>query len=340
MERKTVTMAEIGSRLGVSSATVAKALHGKGRISAEMVEKIKAVAKELKYVPNTAARALRTNVKDAVGVLITLDIVNPWYSQLVSSLEEELSARGLSMLLGLAKGDLRKAKNAMPNFLGGRIKGLLAGPLFSRADLAFVEEAIDFGLPVVAFNSLEELPLNVVDINQAAGAKLAVEHLVELGHRRIVYLGSPSSVEAQVPSSRYAGFTSAMKASGLEPLYVSAEGPVSRRAGYQLAEFYLDHQGADRATAFFCHNDDLALGAMLAFQQRGLRVPEDLSVIGFDDIEESTCSHPSLTTVGGVMNELAHDLVDLLEQVADSDEVIRKQLIEPKLIVRESTGRA
>lgn len=338
--KKSATIAGMAAQLGVSTATVAKALNGQGRISPAMVEKVRNLARELKYVPNTAARALRTNVKDAVGVLITSDLVNPWYSQLVSLLESELAARGLSMLLALGKDDSAKAQQALGNFLGGRVRGVLAGPIVHRDALKMLQPALDINLPVVAFNSLDELPIDSVAIDQAAGARLAVEHLTGLGHRHILYLGCPNNSGTTGPGTRHAGYTDAMQRLKLHPEYLHPSATISRRDGYELTcKLLASRRREELPSAMFCHNDDMALGAMLALQQHGLRIPEDISLIGFDDIAESSYSFPTLTTIGGVMHELAAALVDTLQNSASTNEIQMRRLIPPKLISRASTCR-
>lgn len=334
-ERKNVTIAEMAKRLGVSGATVAKALNGKGRISPGMVEKIRGLARELRYTPNIAARALRTNLKDVAGVLITSDIVNPWYSQLVSQLELELSGRGLTMLLALGKGDPEKAGYALENFFGGRVCGILAGPVQYCGDSGFLREAVDRQCPLVVFSNLEELPVNSVAIDQEAGAGMAVDYLVKRGHRRIMYLGGLHQNRRQAAGTRFSGYKLAMQAHGLKPEFRIEPVCNSRHDGFMLMNGLL-RSGGELPDALFCHNDDVALGAMLALQQAGLRIPDDISLIGFDDIAESSFSVPGLTTIGGVMHELAAELVDMLQHaVADPASVSRK-LIVPKLIVRST----
>ena len=335
--RKNVTIAEMASHLGVSTATIAKALNGQGRISPAMVEKVRNLARELHYVPNSAARALRTNVKDAVGVLITSDIINPWYSQLVSLLEAELSKRKLTMLLALGKEDTEKIWHVQENFFGNRVAGIIAGPFSYANGLNHLQPAISRNIPLVVFNNLENQPLNFVAIDQEKGAELAIEHLLQLGHQKIVYLGCPHSDEPIIPATRYAGFCNVIRKHGLPVMVIKAQG-VGRQEGFRLMHEILERYPAEkRPTAIFCHNDDIALGALMAIKDANLRVPEDIAVVGFDDIAEASYSLPALTTVGGVMESLATELVKALECVIAGKRV--QKLIKPELIIRASTLR-
>ncbi len=339
IECENITIAEMARRLGVSTATVGKVLNGKGRISPETSERVRNLARELNYTPNLAARSLRTNVKDTVGLLITSDIVNPWYSQLVSLLEEELSRRNWKMLLTLGKNDPEKSEHALENFFGGRVCGILAGPIFLSENQKILHSAIERQIPLVAFNNLQELSINYVAIDQAAGASMAIEYLYSLGHRRIYYMRASHGDEEKNTQTRYSGYLSTMQKYGLEPKCLYATQSTGRQNGYELTNQLLNScRKQDLPTAMFCHNDDTAFGVMLALQQAGLRIPDDISLVGFDDIAESNYSIPGLTTVGGVMNELAVELVSALEKVMEERNQLIQKLITPQLIIRGSAA--
>ncbi len=325
--------------LGVSTATVAKALNGQGRISAAMVERVRSLARKLKYVPNISARSLRTNIKDAVGLLITSDITNPWYSLLTSELAEQFAKRGLTMLLALGKGSEERIKLAQENFFGGRVCGMICGPIINGKHLEQLRPVLDRQIPLVVFSNLERLPVNFVALEQEKGAQLALEHLYALGHRRICYLGSPTCGQRHFPGTRAYGYSSFMENHSLPTDYMTLseqdrknafEAVTSRLANRNLAEF---------PTALFCHNDDIALGALLAIQQAGLKIPQDISVTGFDDIAEASYSLPALTTIGGVMDAMASELVNALDfAVKEQPGKFFQSFITPKLILRATTA--
>jgi LacI family transcriptional regulator len=242
-EKKVVTITTLARKLGVSTATVTKALNGQGRISEATVQRVRELAKELKYVPNLAARSLRTNIKDAVGILITSDIINPWYSQLTSILESELSKRGLTMLLALGKGSPERIEHALDNFFGGRVRGIIAGPISNAAEAEILRSAIDRQIPLIIFSNLEKLPLNFVALDQAAGGRIMLEHLYQLGHRKIAYLGAlpPRENEMLLNRTRSAAYVDFMDKYDLEPQFLSYNGNYgpSRRAAYDLMNHLL-----------------------------------------------------------------------------------------------------
>ena len=334
-----VTLATLAKNLNVTTTTVSKALHGKAGIGSEMVKKVKDLARELNYQPNFAAQSLKRSSSDSIGLLITSDITNPWYAQLVSSIESELSRQGKTMILSLGKDDYEKERKCLEAFRGGRVAGVIAGPIFRQRNLENIWQSLNDGLPMVLFNCMDEMPVDYVAIDQAEGARLAVNHLIDSGHKRIGYLCCSAGDLQEVGRSRREGFEQAlfhhdMPLSGRDII----AGDTSKRGGYEAMKKLLQQDRTNLPTAFFCHNDNVALGAMLAIQQAGLSVPEDISLIGFDDIEESSLVYPALTTVGGIKDKFAKELVStILSFVENKTEHKRiKKNIVPELIIRNT----
>lgn len=337
--KEKVTLATLARELNTTPATVSKVLSGKNDVGPKMAEKVRELARRRNYTPNIAARKLQAGIIDSIGVLITSDITNPWYSQLVSYLEEKLSERGQTMLLSLGKSNETKKHRCLQNFQGGRVGGVIVGPIFRTPEFDSLRDLLDCGLPLVMFNCLNEYPVNYVAIDTKEGAKMAVNHLIDCGHRRIAYLCCAIGDMRDSLGSRRIGFEEALRERNIlyDASCIIQSGEVSKKGGYLAMKKLLQNRDKNFPTAFFCHNDNVALGALLAIQQAGLSVPEDISLIGFDDIEESVMSYPALSTVGGVMHELANNLIDTLFQVikAPSAEPIRRS-IKPQLLLRDS----
>ena len=334
-----ITLATLAKKLNVTTTTVSKALRGKPGIGPEMVKKVQDLARELNYQPNFAAQSLKKNTSDSIGLLITNDITNPWYAQLVSSIESELSKRGKTMILSLGKDDYEKERNCLEAFRGGRVAGVIIGPIFRQRNLENIWQSLNNGLPMVMFNCMDEMPVNYVAINQAEGARLAVNHLIENGHKRIGYLCCSEGDLQEVGKSRREGFEQALFEHDM-PLFGRdiITGAVSKKGGYEAMKKLLEQDREKLPTAFFCHNDNVALGAMLAVQQAGLSVPEDISLIGFDDVEESSLVYPALTTVGGIKDKFAKELVEtILNFVENKTKTNRiKKEVTPELIIRDT----
>jgi DNA-binding LacI/PurR family transcriptional regulator len=335
-----VTLATLAEKLNVTTTTVSKALRGKPGIGAEMVKKVQDLARELNYQPNFAAQSLKKNTIDSIGLLITSDITNPWYAQLVSSIESELAKRGKTMILSLGKNDYEKERNCLEAFRGGRVGGVIVGPIFRKRNLENIWQSLNNGLPMVLFNCMDEMPVDYVAVAQAEGARIAVDYLIKNGHKRIGYLCCPD--EQETGKTRRQGFEQALFNKDI-PLYgrdITA-GNVSKKGGYDAVKELLKQDKSELPTAFFCHNDNVALGAMMAIQQAGYSVPEDFSLIGFDDIEESVLAFPPLTTVGNIKNELAKGLVEtILNFVENKNKSNRiKKEVKPQLIIRDTVRK-
>ncbi len=335
--KQKVTLAMLAERLNVTTTTVSKALNGKSGIGLEMVERVRQLAREMNYQPNSIARSLRSRSTDAVGVLITGDIASPWYSKLVSKLEEKLAEHNKTMMLSLGKNNIEKEKKCFEMFKGGQVAGVIVGPVFRTRGLQGIWQAINSGMPILTFNRVEELPVSYVAIDQQRGAELAVEYLINSGHKNITYLCCP---ENDIDSSGYTrreGFIKALHSAGL-PLFPASiiQGDRTKQGGYDAAKNLLA-ENKKLPTALFCHNDSVALGAILALQQAGLNIPDDVSIIGFDNIEESSFSIPALTTVGDILDHLATSLVETFLNMVEQppNEPIKKMLV-PQLIKRAS----
>ena len=337
-----ITLATLANKLNVTTTTVSKALRGKPGIGPDMVKKVQALARELNYQPNFAAQSLKKNSIDSIGLLITSDITNPWYAQLVSSIEAELAKRGKTMILSLGKDDYEKERNCLEAFRGGRVAGVIVGPIFRQRNLENIWQSLNHGLPMVLFNCMDEMPVDYVAVDQVEGARIAVNHLIENGHRKIGYLCSPEEDSQEAGKSRREGFEAALFANDI-PLYGRdiIKSPVSKKGGYNAMKELLKQDKSTLPTAFFCHNDNVALGAMMAIQQAGYSVPEDFSLIGFDDIEESSLAFPPLTTVGNIKNKLAKELVDTILNFVENQKKSKriKKEVKPELIIRDTVRK-
>jgi len=334
-----ITLGTLAARLGVSVATISKALSGKGRIGEEMRLKIKQLADELGYVPDAMARSLQKKVNDAVGFAIMGDIGNPWYSRVVSSISEHLDELGNTMMLAVGKDNPERFRHILASFVGSRVQGIIAGPVTDERSLEVFRPAIIRNIPLVVFGNLQTVSNNFVTPDQEWGGVLAADYLVELGHKRIAFMGA-NEESAGIPGTRFYGFVTRLNHYGLMPDFIVYSPLFSTRHGaYQLAcEKLVPLPREQRPTAIFCHNDDLALGLVLALQQHGIRVPEDISVIGFDDIDEAAFAFPKLTTIGGLKEVYPAELCEALQlAVQHPQDIVVQRFIKPKLIIRNST---
>ena len=336
-----VTLASLADQLKVSTTTVSKALRGLPGIGSETTRKVKALAEQVGYRPNVFAQGLKTASSTTVGILISSDIIQPWYAHLVSHLEEELSLRGYTVTLGLGKNQSDKERRCLETFRGGHVAGVIAGPIFRQRDLDPLWDFSRNGPPMVLFSCLDEMPVSYVGIDHIAGTKMAIDYLVSKGHRRVGYLCCPAVTLRDPGMTRKEGFEEGLFANDL-PLIGKdiIPGVPTAKDGFAIMLRVLSERKHDLPSAFFCHNDAVALGAMRAIQRLGLRIPEDISLMGYDDIDEAAMSNPPLTTIGGIMDKLIKRLVDvLIEKIEDRDGPLVREKIEPVLVERKSVRR-
>ncbi|KQX67801.1 MULTISPECIES: LacI family DNA-binding transcriptional regulator [unclassified Streptomyces] len=338
------TIRDVADRAGVSKSLVSLVLRGSDQVRAEKREAVLRAVRELGYRPNEAARSLgerRTAPEPRprpdggnpmVGVLLH-DLRNPWYVDLLDGLNSLLHASGLHMLLADARLHRRVGQDPAGPFLDLGADGLVVvGTLPDPAAL----ETVAARMPVVVAAAREPVPdgVDLVANDDERGARLVTEHLVGLGHRRIAHLTGYGAVA----DLRRRGFEATMRAAGGAHEALVEAGDMTEEGGYRATVRLLAR--ADRPTAVFAVNDMTAVGVLSAAEELGLRVPRDLSVVGYDNTGISRLRHVWLTTVDGAGHEVgrraARCLLDRLERPGGQG---RLQLTPPVLEVRGTTAR-
>ncbi|WP_370084486.1 LacI family DNA-binding transcriptional regulator [Streptacidiphilus sp. MAP12-16] len=333
-------MAELA---GVHKATASRALSvdAAGQVNADTARRVLAAARKLGYTPNTAARSLRTNRTLTVGVLLP-DLTNPLFPPIVRGTEEVLMARGYTALIANTDNDPVRERRQFDALLGRQVDGFLVAT--ALREHALLDEAHAAGLPVVLINRGTDRPLfPLVAGDDAAGVALAVEHLVELGHRTIAHLAGPAGLSTAHVRTR--AFRAAVSAYGL----AAADTPIVEAASYS------QEAGADAAhlllaqrpdvTAVVAGNDLIALGVLHALRASGRRCPEDVSVVGFNNMRFVDELQPPLTTIHvphfHLGTEAARLLLEQIDRRARGEEAqLPKTILLPlHLVVRASTQR-
>ncbi len=327
-----VTIKDIARAAGVSHSTVSRALKGDPRISQATTERIRRLAEEMGYRPSAVAQSLVTRQTRTIGLVVTF-ISDPFIDRIVDGIEDQAAQAGYSVFLSASHADPERELTVVETFHRRRVDGVIV--LASRVGHLYGERLDELGVPIVLINSQAEGEyLYSVSADDRQGARLVVQHLVELGHRRIGYIGCTF----RPPSSRrrWAGYRDALEEAGLPynpDLVVVPDTHQDVESG-RLGLKALLEQGV---TAVFCYNDRTAIGTMLEARKHGLHVPRSLSVAGFDNIDASWYVTPTLTTVHQPRLEMgrraAQMLLDLLAGQPVSD-----ALFPCELIVRESTA--
>jgi len=323
---------DVAKRAGVSYQTVSRVLNDSPALRDSTRERVLGAIEELGYRPNPAARALVTSRSNTIGVLSSQSAL---YGPTTSIQAIEVAARASGYRLSVTSidsGDYESIRAGLDFLLGQSIDALVVLAPQVRVFEAIREVSI--GVPFVTLEATELDPGRSISVDQASGARMAVRHLVELGHTEILHIGGPSDwIEAR---ARFDGYARELGDAGLEPR-AEVVGDWTADFGYRTG---LDLLARRDFTAVFCGNDQTALGLMHACRELGIRVPEDLSVVGFDDTPESAHFAPGLTTVRQNFAEIGRRAVALLLAELRGDDELDHAPIAPELVIRESTGPA
>lgn len=328
---------DVAKRAGVSIATVSRVLSRPEAVAPATRRKVMQAVTHLGYTTNAAGKHLRTQKSDKILVTIP-DISNPFYAQLLQSIEESAQREGYSVLLADTQHDLKREDRYTVMLRRRDAEGLIVlGNGLPDLAMEISRETAGTAHIVGAceFDSRANVPR--VHIDNHAAARDAIEHLYSLGHRRIGVITGPSN--SPLSRDRLEGVTARARVQRAEKDLLVARGDFSLQSGEKAAEQLLAR--ADRPTAVFCFNDQMAIGAMDVLRRRGLAVPDDVSIVGFDDIPFARYSVPPLTTIAQPVREIGHETVRLLLGIVRGQVQSAVSVVLPhRLIVRDSTALA
>jgi LacI family transcriptional regulator len=337
MPERPATLRDVAAAARVHPATASRALNPETRIlvSEDTARRVAEVAAELGYRPNPVARSLRTRRSHTVGVLIP-DLNNPLFPPIVRGLEDRLATAGYVALLGNTDGDSGKEQIIFEQMRARHVDGFVLATAHARNPV--LAEAAAADIPTVLMNRLApDYSFSSVSVDNEQGMRMAVAHLAALGHTRIAHIAGPQQVSTGVGRRR--GFLEGMKACGLkvdEDLIVSAAG-YTVEEGTRCCRELLGRR--TRCTAVAVANDMLAVGCYAALDEAGLRCPENLSLVGFNDMPFIDRLRPPLTTVRFPHYQLGTEAAQLLlERVTGRDSPVKILYLAPELVVRGSTA--
>jgi len=289
---KYITLRMVAEKAGVSVNTASRAINNKPDINIETKKLVLKIAKELGYIRNAAAVSLRTNKTGTIGVVIE-DNRNPFYAEVLNGMEEAAREKNYHIILTNTQRDYKKEEEAINLLLNKRVDGLLIDPVQDRDD--DIKKLIEANIPfVIVGRDFENIELDAVYNDEVKGGFLATEYLIKEGHKRIVLIDG--FLYKSPAKGRLEGYKKAMKKYGIsmDDALVSV-GDIDVKDGYertrQMLEKDLDF------TAIFAYNDMMAFGAMQAIKEKGLRIPEDIGLVGYDDIPFCSLMDPALTTI-------------------------------------------
>jgi LacI family transcriptional regulator len=325
-----VTISDVAAHAGVSPASVSRVLNGLPATE-EMVERVRRAVEELGYVPDARARSLKVG-RTFQLTLAVADVGNPVYVTMMRAVEEVVSAAGYRLVVTTTGPDVVDEVALVRGMARGYADGLLISPL--RVDEDLVKSIRECEVPVVvAGNVPAKAGVDTVRANSPKGMLLAVDHLAYCARKRIAFLNGPADT---VPgAARAKGFAEALKAHNLEPVATAEAADFTFAAGRAAAPALLTAGGFD---AVICANDLLAVGLMHELAAAGLRVPEDVAVVGMDDSELAEQSFPPLTSVNLGSAERGRRAAELLlARIEDNERAPRRIVVQPSLSIRRST---
>lgn len=319
------TIADVAQRAGVSRATVSRVLNGRSTVDPELAERVRRVSRRLRYQPSATAQGLARGATKAIGVIVP-DLANPFFNEVLKALTIAAGREDFSVVVADSDEDAGSERRLIRD-LSRRVDGLvLCSPRVTSAEL---RKVVRSGLPTVCTNRFSDPPLTAsVVIDSAHGMTAILEHLSGLGHRRLAYLSGPPSSSSNAERLR------ALEAGWKGPRPAVIPAGSKSRDGYRSVSAAL----GSGATAIVCFNDLVALGAMARLRKLGVTVPDEVSVVGFDDIETADFVQPALTTVQMPKADLGRCSWEILNAQLNQEEVTSSVRLMPSLVVRESTA--
>jgi LacI family repressor for deo operon, udp, cdd, tsx, nupC, and nupG len=326
-----VRISDVAKLANVSTATVSRVLSNAGNVKKETTEKVLEAIQKLNYQPNMLARQLRKLETKTVLVVVP-DITNTFFSKVLRGIEQVAIENGYQVLLGDTGNDVERESEYLNILRQRKADGMIL--LTARMDRSLLEEMVSEFPVVLACEYLEGAEIPTVSIDNISSARKATEYLISLGHRRIGFISGPLNVI--LSRDRLKGFHQAMAQHNIPvESFLVQEGDFSFESGYNMMMKFLALEKPP--TAVFAANDEMAIGAIKAIKSKGLSVPNNISVVGFDDIKFASIYEPALTTISQPMFEIGKKAMELLIKLINKEELEKNQyILRDRLVIRDT----
>lgn len=335
---RSASIKDVANHASVAVGTVSNVLNYPDRVSQRTKERVLRAIDELGFVRNDAARQLRAGHSRTIG-LIVLDVGNPFFTSVVRAAEDAAALQGSAVLLGDSGHNASRESNYIDLFQEQRVQGLLISPVGDVT--ARIDQLRERGVPTVLVDRLaDESKYSSVSVDDDAGGYLAARHLLDTGRRRLAFVGGPASIR-QV-ADRLQGAERAVKEEPDATLEVLDSDGQTVLAGRSVGNLLVERGRATLPDGIFCANDLLALGVMQSLTMtHRLRIPEDIALIGYDDIDFAVSAVVPLSSIRQPTEALGRTAIELLAEELESDNPTHRAVIfTPELVVRQSTGPA
>lgn len=327
--RRKITIKDVASDAGVSVGTVSRVLAKTAEVKQPLKDRVNQSIIKLGYKPNLAARALRANRVNVIGLMVP-NITNPFFAQIAEILESEVSKRGFALILTSSHGDMTQETRQFSALLDHAPAGIV---LIPSSDEIAIQPPEDLRLAILD----RPLPgMSAIALDQQRSSALAADYLFELGHRKIAYIAGPRNIKAAI--ERVVGFSSRIEELKKRDPSIELDihqGQFDYASGEEIARTILSLPDKERPTAIAAASDQQAIGVLRAARDVGIKVPDDLSVVGFDDIDLADLFVPRLTTIRQPLQEM---VFEALNQILNTDKEMGDKRYMAKLIARRSTS--
>lgn len=340
MAGKHTTIVDVADRAGVSKATVSAVLNDKGTVKNSTRKEVLTAIEELNYRPSASARRqFRSDENQSIGLVIK-EADNPYYADVTEGIRNFATEKGYTLLTASSEGVYKAEKRIVELYTAQEVDGLIITPVLDEeADLSHIFELKRRNVPFVLLEEVRGLQASLIDIDNVAASRNAVKYLIDGGHERIVHFAGPRySMHSE---ERVQGVRQAFSESHLifsNDLVIEAGARLED--GYRMGLEHFEGLGTDeRPTAVTCYNDLVAVGLLRALYDLGLRVPEDVSVIGCDNLEMTKYLSTPLSTIRSPKAEMGHRAAELLihQMEAEGPPTLEKEFLEADLVIRDST---
>ncbi|MEV8218417.1 LacI family DNA-binding transcriptional regulator [Microbacterium sp. NPDC077391] len=329
-----VSVRDVARQAGVSVGTVSNVLNHPERVTPQTVERVQRVIAEIGFVRNDAARQLRAGRSRSIG-LVVLDIGNPFFAEVARGAEDRAAQAGMTVLVGNSDESSDRERLHLALFREQRVNGVLVTP--TTDNLSLLHGLLDSGVPVVLVDrQVEDGGFTSVAMDDVEGGRMATAHLLEIGRRRLAFVAGPQSI-GQV-ADRLQGARAAVNDVPGASLEVVERSALSVLQGRLAGESLLERAPADRPDAVFAANDLLAVGLLQSFGVAGVRVPDDIALVGYDDIDFATATMVPLSSVRQPARMIGEAAVELLLGEISGEPRGRAVRFQPELVVRQSTA--
>ncbi|MFA9392164.1 MAG: LacI family DNA-binding transcriptional regulator [Prolixibacteraceae bacterium] len=337
MSKKQITIQDIAKALNITASTVSRALNDHPKIKKSTKELVWAKANELHYQPNSIASSLRKGKANTIGMIVPR-VNRHFFSNIITGVESVLNPAGYNLIICQSEENFQKEIQNINTLIASRVAGIIISISLGTSQFDHIRKALSNNISVVMYDRVtEELEVSKVENDDVSGSYDMTRHLLDEGYRRMMWIGGSRNFNTY--RNRFDGYQKALKEIGLDgetfPIF---EGSITLETAYDFMKKYLETEHLPEA--IFSASDYMAMGAIQAIQEKGLKIPDDVAISGYSNEPFANLINPTLSTVEQFSEEMGKATARLLLDEIESDHeefVPRRSILRPKLIIREST---